>query len=435
MGESTGRADPESDPQTQQLDPSQWRSDFPILAKQIHEQPLVYLDNAATTQKPRQVLAAMDELYETKYANVHRGIHVLSEESTDLFEAARNTVCRLIGNVAREEIIFTRGTTEAINLVARSWGDQNVVEGDEILLTEMEHHANIVPWQQLAARKGASIRWLPITDDGHLALDDLDALLSSRTKLMAVTAVSNVLGTINPIEQIVACARAANVPVLVDAAQSVPHAKIDVTRWDADFVAFGGHKMLGPTGIGVLYGKRSLLESMPPFNGGGGMIRRVRKEGFEPADLPDKFEAGTPPFVEAVGLAAAIDYLHKVGLTSIADYEHQLAARAIETLSAIDGVHIFGPPAADRAGIVSFQIEGVHAHDVAQILDRFGIAVRAGHHCAMPLHLRLGLTATARASFYFYNTLEEVEALARAIEETQKVFRKNSRSAKKVRQK
>ena len=411
------------------------RNHFPITNRKVRGRTLVYLDNAATTPKPKSVCAVIDHYNSVGTANVHRGVHWLSEEATASYEASRLAVQKFIGARQKEEIVFTSGTTASINLVAQSWGGAFLKPDDEILLTEMEHHANIVPWQQLAARKGASIRWLPITDDGHLALDDLDALLSSRTKLMAVTAVSNVLGTINPIEQIVACARAANVPVLVDAAQSVPHAKIDVTRWDADFVAFGGHKMLGPTGIGVLYGKRSLLESMPPFNGGGGMIRRVRKEGFEPADLPDKFEAGTPPFVEAVGLAAAIDYLHKVGLSSIADYEHQLAARAIETLSAIDGVHIFGPPAADRAGIVSFQIEGVHAHDVAQILDRFGIAVRAGHHCAMPLHLRLGLTATARASFYFYNTLEEVEALARAIEETQKVFRKNSRSAKKVRQK
>ena len=254
----------------------------------------------------------------------------------------------------------------------------------------MEHHANIVPWQQLADRTGATIRWLPITDDGYLALDQLETILTPRTKLLAVTAISNVLGTINPIKEIALQAHKANVPILVDAAQSVPHAAIDVHHWDADFVAFGGHKMLGPTGIGVLYGRRSLLEAMPPYSGGGAMIRRVRKEGFEPADLPEKFEAGTPPFVEAVGLAAAIEYLQRVGLPAIAEYERKLAAQAIEALSAIEGVHIFGPPVDDRAGIVSFQIDGVHAHDVAQILDRYGIAVRAGHHCAMPLHLRLG---------------------------------------------
>ncbi len=420
----TSRSDSVNNQNAQQLNPAQWRNDFPILTKQIHDQPLIYFDNAATTQKPRQVLTAMDEVYEAKYANVHRGIHLLSEESTDLFEAARDTVCRFIGNVSREEVIFTRGTTEAINLVAGSWGDQNVSEGDEILLTEMEHHANIVPWQQLAARKGASIRWIPITDDGYLVLDDFSAMLSSNTKMVAVTAISNVLGTINPIERIIATAHAANVPVLVDAAQSVPHAQVDVRCWDADFVVFGGHKMLGPTGIGVLYAKRELLEAMPPFNGGGGMIRRVRKEGFEPADLPDKFEAGTPPFVEAVGLAAAIDYLENVGLDSIANHEQHLAARAIDALSSIEGVTVFGPPASERAGIVSFQIEGVHAHDVAQILDRYGIAIRAGHHCAMPLHLRLNAPATSRASFYLYNTTEEVDALATAIEETQKVFRR-----------
>ena len=424
MHKSVGSAEPSAAAQTPVFDPHKWRSDFPIFEKRIHDVPLIYLDNAATTQKPRQVLAAMTDLYETEYANVHRGIHTLSEECTDRFEAARNAVCRLIGNPAREEVIFTRGTTEAINLVARSWGDQNIAAGDEIVLTEMEHHANIVPWQQLAERSGASIRWLPITDEGHLALEGLDSLLTPRTKLLAVTAVSNVLGTINPIEEIVALAHAKNIPVLIDAAQSVPHAHVDIGAWNADFVAFGGHKMLGPTGIGVLYAKRSLLESMPPFAGGGGMIRRVLKENFEPADLPDKFEAGTPPFVEAVGLRAAIDYLQQVGLPAIAAYEHQLAARAIDALSAIDEVQLFGPPAADRAGIVSFEIEGIHAHDVAQILDRHGIAVRAGHHCAMPLHLRLGIAATVRASFYFYNTPDEVDALARAIEETQKVFRK-----------
>ena len=423
MHESTDRSQPANTAESVPLDPWRWRSDFPILEKQVHDSPLIYLDNAATTQKPRQVLEAMDDVYLTKYANVHRGIHTLSEESTDRFEAARDAVAQLLGGVAREEVIFTRGTTESINLVARSWGDQNVSAGDEIVLTEMEHHANIVPWQQLAERTGATIRWLSITDDGYLDLDALETALTPRTKLLAVTAISNVLGTINPIEQIVAQAHAAGVPVLIDAAQSVPHAAIDVRQWDADFVAFGGHKMLGPTGIGALYARRSLLEAMPPYLGGGAMIRRVRKEGFEAADLPEKFEAGTPPFVEAVGLAAAIAYLQEVGLASIAEHEQKLAALAMEALSEIEGVRLFGPPARDRAGIVTFEIDGVHAHDVAQILDRYGIAVRAGHHCAMPLHLRLGAAATARASFYLYNTPEEVDALAAAIRETQKVFR------------
>ena len=424
MDAHSSRVDATTHREAKDFDPLHWRDDFPILKKRVHDQPLIYLDNAATTQKPRQVLEAMDTLYTSHYANVHRGIHTLSEESTDQFEAARDTVCRMLGGVMREEVVFTRGTTEAINLVACSWGDQNISDGDEILISEMEHHANIVPWQQLAERSGASIRWIPITDEGHLDLEAFNTMLSSRTKLVAITAVSNVLGTINPIKQIIETAHAHGAIVLADAAQSVPHTPTDVRAWDADFVAFGGHKMLGPTGIGVLYGKRQLLEAMPPCLGGGGMIRRVRKEGFEAADLPDKFEAGTPPFVEAIGLAAAIDYLQNVGLESVAKHEQQLAALAMERLGAIEGVRVFGPSASDRAGIVSFQIEGVHAHDVAQILDRHGIAIRAGHHCAMPLHLRLEAPATSRASFYFYNTVADVEALAAAIEETQKVFRK-----------
>ena len=424
MSTTSGRVKVAAQDVPRELDPHQWRGDFPILEKKVHDQPLIYFDNAATTQKPRQVLEAMEKLYAEHYANVHRGIHTLSEESTDRYEAARDTVCRLLGGVSREEVIFTCGTTEAINLVARSWGDQNVSQGDEILISEMEHHANIVPWQQLAERTGATVRWIPISDDGMLDQEACGSMLSSRTKLVAITAVSNVLGTINPIKKIIDAAHANDALVLVDAAQSVPHAPTDLQSWNADFVAFGGHKMLGPTGIGVLYGKRHLLDAMPPCLGGGGMIRRVRKEGFEPADLPDKFEAGTPPFVEAIGLATAIEYLQQVGMQSIADYEQQLAKLAMERLSAIEGVRIFGPGATDRAGIISFQIDGVHAHDVAQILDRFSIAVRAGHHCAMPLHLRLQVPATARASFYFYNTSEEVEKLGVAIEETQKVFRK-----------
>ena len=424
METHSSRVDTTTHREAKDLDPHHWRDDFPILKKRVHNQPLIYLDNAATTQKPRQVLEAMDTLYTSHYANVHRGIHTLSEESTDQFEAARDAVCRMLGGVMREEVVFTRGTTEAINLVACSWGDQNISDGDEILISEMEHHANIVPWQQLAERSGASIRWIPITDDGYLDIEAFNTMLSPRAKLVAITAVSNVLGTINPIKQIIDIAHSHGVIVLVDAAQSVPHCPTDVRAWDADFVTFGGHKMLGPTGIGVLYGKRQLLEAMPPCLGGGGMIRRVRKEGFEAADLPDKFEAGTPPFVEAIGLAAAIDYLQNVGLESVAKHEQQLVALAMERLSAIEGVRVFGPSASDRAGIVSFQIDGVHAHDVAQILDRHGIAIRAGHHCAMPLHLRLEVPATSRASFYFYNTAADVEALATAIEETQTVFRK-----------
>ena len=408
-----------------ELDPLGLRADFPILSTLIHEKwPLVYLDNAATTQRPRQVIDSMVDFYETKNANVHRGIHWLSEQSTDLYEEARNKVSTFINAADSREIIFTRGTTEGINLVARSWGDANIRAGDEILLTEMEHHANIVPWQQLAQRTGAIIRWLPITDDGHLALDTLESFLGPRTRLLAVAEISNVLGTINPVAQIIERAHAQGILVLVDAAQSVAHQVVDVQHQGADFVVFGGHKMLGPTGIGVLHGRRELLEAMPPFIGGGGMIRRVRKDGFEPADLPLKFEAGTPPIAEAIGLGAAIDYLNRVGLQAIHQYEQMLTTRAHEVLQAVGDVRIIGPSPRDKAGIVSFVIEGIHAHDIAQILDRYGIAVRAGHHCTMPLHKRLGLTATTRASFYFYNTLDEIDKLGTAIEETKKIFRR-----------
>ncbi|MEX2112339.1 MAG: cysteine desulfurase [Pirellulales bacterium] len=412
------------------LDVARLRADFPILATQLHQRddrpgvPLVYLDNGASTQHPRQVIAAISEAYEQYYANVHRGIHWLSEQCTDHFEQARRKVQAFIGAAAEEEIIFTRGTTESINLVARSWGDANLRPGDEVLLTEMEHHSNIVPWQQAAARTGAVIRWLPITDDGRLALERLDEFLSPRTKLVAVTAVSNVLGTINPLAAIVAAAHAAGALVLVDAAQSVPHQKTDVAALGVDFLAFSGHKMLGPSGVGALYWRRELLEAMPPFLGGGSMIRRVTTEGFEPAELPARFEAGTPPIVPAIGLATAIDYLNAIGIDAIHANEQMLVARAHDVLSSISGVRLLGPGPRHTGGIVSFTIERVHAHDVAQVLDRQGIAVRAGHHCAMPLHKRLGIAATTRASFYLYNTLAEVDALGQAVEETKRVFRR-----------
>ncbi|HJN67277.1 MAG TPA: cysteine desulfurase [Pirellulales bacterium] len=407
------------------LDPLGLRADFPILSTLVHEKwPLVYLDNAATTQRPRQVIDSMVDVYETKNANVHRGIHWLSEQSTNLYEEARNKVSKFINAADSREIIFTRGTTEGINLVARSWGDANIRAGDEILLTEMEHHANIVPWQQLAERTGAIIRWLPITDEGHLALDNLESYLGPRTRLLAVTEISNVLGTINPVAELIERAHAQGILVLLDAAQSVAHRGVDVRQLGADFVVFGGHKMLGPTGIGVLYGRSKLLKAMPPFIGGGGMIRRVRKDGFEPADLPLKFEAGTPPIVEAIGLGVAIDYLDRVGLPAIHQYEQMLTTRAHEVLQAVGDVRIIGPSPRDKIGIVSFVMRGIHAHDIAQILDRYGIAVRAGHHCTMPLHKRLGLTATTRASFYFYNTLDEIDKLGTALEETKKIFRR-----------
>jgi cysteine desulfurase/selenocysteine lyase len=407
------------------LDPEALREDFPILALRLHDDvPLVYLDNAATTQRPRQVIQSLVDVYEKQYANVHRGIHWLSDQSTDLYEETREKVRAFINAPAREQVIFTHGTTEGINLVARSWGAANIGAGDEILLTEMEHHSNLVPWQQLAQERGALLRHIPITDDGQLAMDQLPALLTERTKLVAVCHVSNVLGTINPVAEIVRQAHAVGAVVLVDAAQSVPHMTTDVQALDVDFLAFSGHKMLGPSGVGILYGRRELLEEMPPFLGGGSMIRRVRLDSFEPAELPAKFEAGTPPIVPAIGLGAAIDYLNAIGMDKIHAYEQILTARAHQVLSAVGGVRLLGPALEHKGGIVSFTLEGIHAHDVAQLLDRQGIAIRAGHHCAMPLHKRLGTNASARASFYFYNTLAEVELLGTALAETKRIFRR-----------
>ena len=413
---------------TLSFDPQAIRADFPILATVVHgDKPLVYFDNAATTQRPRQVISSLVDAYEQHYANVHRGIHWLSEQSTDLYEEAREAVRRFIHARTRQEVVFTTGATAAINLVARSWGDHQVGAGDEIVLTEMEHHSNIVPWQQLAERTGCTLRFLPITDDGFLILEALDDLLHERTRLVAVTAVSNVLGTVNPVAQIVSRAHAAGARVLVDAAQSVPHAATDVQAWGADFVAFSGHKMLGPSGVGVLYGREELLEAMPPFLGGGSMIRRVTLEGFEPAELPTKFEAGTPPIVPALGLAAAIKYLEQIGMDAIRRYELQLTARAHEVLEALDGVRLLGPAPEHKAGITSFVVQGIHAHDIAQIMDQHGVAIRAGHHCTMPLHKRLGLAASSRASYYFYNTLEEIDQLGVALRDAQRIFRRGAR--------
>ncbi len=407
------------------LDAQQWREDFPILARVLpNGAKLIYFDNAATTQRPRQVIEAIVDTYQRHYANVLRGVHTLAEETDELYASAREKVRTLINAPSAEQVIFTYGATSAINLVARSWGESMLRRGDEILLTEMEHHSNLVPWQQLAARCGAVIRWIPITDDGLLELDALERLLSQRTKLVAVTAVSNVLGTINPLEHIIRRAHAAGAVVLVDGAQAVPHMPIDVQALDCDFLAFSGHKMLGPTGIGVLYGKRELLESMPPFLGGGGMIRLVEMDRFTAADLPHRFEAGTPPIVEAIALAAAVDYLNQVGLAAIHAYELMLTRQAHQCLQSVPTLRIFGPKPEQKGGIVSFALANLHAHDVAQLLDRAGIAVRAGHHCTMPLHKRLGVPATTRASFYFYNTPEEVEQLAPALERAMHTLRR-----------
>jgi cysteine desulfurase/selenocysteine lyase len=401
------------------------RADFPILSTVVHgDQPLVYFDNAATTQRPSSVIKTLVEAYEHHYANVHRGIHWLSEQSTDLFEEARETVRRFIHAQHRHEIIFTTGATAAINTVARGWGDQQLGPQDEILLTEMEHHSNIVPWQQLAARTGCQLRWIPVTDDGLLRMDQLSKLITQRTRLVAVTAVSNVLGTINPLSEIIQQAHAVDALVLVDAAQSVPHGVTDVQAWDADFVAFSGHKMMGPSGVGVLYGRESLLDSMDPFLGGGSMIRRVTFEGFEPAELPSKFEAGTPPIVPALGLASAIDYLEQVGMDNIQQHEEELTAYAHEVLDDLGGVRIVGPAPHEKAGIVSFVVDGIHAHDIAQILDQYGVAIRAGHHCAMPLHRRFQIAASNRASFYLYNTRGEVAQMGQALAEAKRIFRR-----------
>lgn len=407
------------------FDPERFRVDFPILSTAAPSgKPLAYLDNAATTQRPSLVIRAIVDTYERHYANVHRGIHWLSDQTTDLFEQAREKVQRFIGAERREEVIFTHGATEGINLVARSWGDAFLHPGDEILLTEMEHHANFVPWHQAAARTGAKIRYIPISDDGLLDLTSLDQLLNQRTKLVAITAVSNVLGTINPLEAIIERARAAGAVILIDAAQSAPHLPLDVSHLDADFVAFSGHKMLGPTGVGVLWGRADLLHAMPPFLGGGNMIRRVTLDGFDPADLPAKFEAGTPPIVPAIGLGAAIDYLERIGLPSIHEHELALTRHAHEAFAGIGGVKLLGPSPERKSGVVSFVVDGVHPHDVAQLLDREGIAVRAGHHCAMPLHKRLGIVASSRASFYLYNTHHEVDRLAAAVDQTRRVLRR-----------
>ena len=401
------------------------RRDFPILEKPLpNGMKLVYLDNAATAQKPRQVVEKLVECFENYSANVHRGIHALGDRATAELEEAREKVRRFIGAAEVEEIIFTSGTTMSINLVASAWGRKFLKAGDELLVNEMEHHANLVPWQQIARATGAKLRFIPLTADGRLDLSPLDLVLSDRTKLVAVTGLSNVLGTINPIGEIAARAKKLGALVLVDGAQSVPHGAVDVASPDIDFLAFSGHKLYGPTGIGVLYGKRRLLESMDPFLCGGNMIRRVRKESFDCADLPAKFEAGTLPIAEAIALGTAIDYVQAIGFEAIAGQEHELTVRAYEQMSQIPGLTIVGPEPAHRGAIVGFTVEGVHPHDMAELLDRRGVAVRAGHHCTMPLHDLLKVTATTRASFAFYNTPAEIDALCEAIQYARKVFRR-----------
>jgi len=399
------------------------REDFPILTREVHGKPLVFLDSAASAQKPVQVLAAMDQLVRTSYANVHRGVYTLSEEATAAVEQARKKVARFINARSVREVVFTRNTTEAINLVAYSWGGANLRAGDTILLTMLEHHSNIVPWQLLAARTGARIAYVPITAEGELDQTAYTRLLEETTpKLVALAHMSNVLGSIAPVARMAAQAHAVGALVLVDAAQSVPHLGVDGRALDCDFLAFSGHKMLGPTGIGVLWGRRELLEAMPPFLGGGDMIREVQLSGSTWNDLPHKFEAGTPPIVEAVGLGAAVDYLAALGMERVHAHEQVLVAYAMRRLAGISELTIYGPPADRRGGVVSFTLGEIHPHDLATLLDREGIAVRAGLHCAQPLHEHLGLAASARASFYVYTTSAEIDALADALERAREVF-------------
>ncbi len=411
---------------TQQLtaslfDVEKARADFPILSRSVRGKPLVYLDNAASTQKPQVVIDALTSFYSEDYSNVHRGVHYLSQRATDLYEDARRTVQRFLNAGCDEEIIFVRGTTEAINLVAQTFGRANVREGDEILVSAMEHHANIVPWQMLCEEKGASLRVIPMNHDGELILDDFDSLLTSRTKLVAVTQVSNALGTINPVREIIRMAHEHGVPVLVDGAQSAQHLPIDVQELDCDFFAMSGHKMYGPTGIGVLYGKKKLLDAMPPYQGGGDMILTVSFEKTIYNELPYKFEAGTPNIAGAIGLAAALKYFRSFDIDALMAHEQDLLTYATEQLAAITELRLIGV-AREKASVVSFTLCAVHPHDIGTILDQAGIAVRAGHHCAQPVMKFYGIPATARASFSFYNTREDVDALVHGINSVLEVF-------------
>lgn len=398
------------------------REDFPALHQKVHGQPLVYLDNAATTQKPRPVIDALVHFYEHDNANVHRGIHELSNRATAAYEAARARVAQFINARSAEEIVFTRGTTEGINLVASTWGDRNVKAGDEILLTEMEHHSNIVPWQMLAQRTGAKLIYLPVTgDEGLLDLDRLDGLLTPRTKLFAMVHISNSLGTVNPVAELCTRARQLGVVTLVDAAQSAGHLPVDVQQIGCDFLAFSGHKMCGPTGIGILYGRKEILSTLPPYQGGGEMIVSVYFDHSDYKPAPHRFEAGTPDISGPIGLHAAMDYLDRVQRVEIWRHDQELAAYACERLAELKNIRLLGPPS-DRAGLVSFELPGIHAHDVVTVADQKGVALRGGHHCNQPLLRKLGVEATARASFYFYNTREEADRLVEVVREIQQFF-------------
>ena len=400
------------------------RKDFPILSRQVHGKTLAYLDSTASSQKPLSVIDAMDTYYRTYNANIHRGVYAISEEATAAMDKARIKTARFINARQSKQIVFTRNTTESINLVAYSWGNANIHADDLIILTEMEHHSNLVPWQLLAERTGARLEFVPVTDDGLLQQDIYAQLLQQGPKLVAFTHMSNVLGTINPAQEMIAQAHAAGAIVLLDAAQSVPHFPVDVQALDVDFLCFSSHKMLGPTGIGVLYGKRDLLEAMPPFMGGGDMIRKVGLRHSTWNDLPWKFEAGTPAIAEAIGLGAAVDYLNELGMASVIEHEREITAYAMQQLKTIPEVTIYGPAASQRGGVISFNLGDIHPHDLASILDQeVGVAIRAGHHCAQPLMERFGLAATARASFYVYTIKEEIDILVQGLRKAQEIFR------------
>ena len=403
------------------FDVAKIRGDFPILSRTVYNRPLVYLDNSATTQKPRVVVDSIVREYYSENANVHRGVHFLSQQATDLYEKARGRVRTFINARSDKEIVFTRGTTESLNLVASSFGERFMGEGDEVIISVMEHHSNIVPWQLLQERKGIRLRVIPINDRGELLLDEYEKLFNKRTRIVAVTHVSNVLGTVNPVKQIAAVAHAHGVPVLVDGAQSVPHIAVDVQDMDCDFFVFSGHKVYGPTGIGVLYGKESLLNELPPYQGGGEMIKNVHFEHTEYEDAPLRFEAGTPDYVGAHALAAAIDYVSALGMENIAAHEHSLLAYATERMNCIPGMRIFGQ-AENKSAVLSFVVGNIHPLDLGTLLDRFGVAVRTGHHCAQPLMERMGVQSMARASFALYNTREEVDTLCESIERITKMF-------------
>ena len=409
---------------TTPLDVATVRADFPLLARTVHDRPIVYLDSAATSQKPTAVLDAMDTYYRTVNANVHRGVYFIAEQATNQLEAAREKVRAFINAPSTAEVIFTRNATEALNLVVQSWGRANLEAGDVVVLSHMEHHANIVPWHMLVAERGIKLRWIPLTPDGHLDLTELPALLDG-AKVLSVTAMSNVLGTLNPVRTLTDAARAAGAISIIDGCQSVPHSTTDVQALGADFIAFSGHKMCGPTGVGVLWGREELLTAMPPFLGGGEMIRDVRLDGFTTNDLPWKFEAGTPAIAEIIGLGAAIDYLNAIGMTAIREHEHQLTQYTLRTLTERlgDRITIHGPADADeRGGVFSFAFDGLHPHDISQVLDEQAVCVRAGHHCAKPLMKLMGVGATARASVYLYNTTADIDALADALERAGEFF-------------